>query len=58
MPEENERTRVARAAAETALVRIVHHCGSLPEFVLGCPLPVHLPVRLPMPRFQRANTPQ
>lgn len=34
MPEENERTRVARAAAETALVRIVHHYGSLPEFVL------------------------
>lgn len=28
------RTRVARAAAETALVRVVHHYGDTPEFVL------------------------
>lgn len=29
-----ERTRVARAAAEAALVRVVHHYGETPEFVL------------------------
>jgi hypothetical protein len=29
-----ERSRAARAAAETALVRVVHHYGSRPEFVL------------------------
>ena len=34
MPEETERTRVARAAAEAALVRVVHHYGETPEFVL------------------------
>lgn len=34
MPEEPERTRAARRAAETALVRIVHHYGERPGFVL------------------------
>jgi hypothetical protein len=34
MPNENERNRKARAAAEHALVRVVHHYGSRPEFVL------------------------
>jgi hypothetical protein len=34
MPEESTRTRVARAAAEAALVRVVHHYGETPEFVL------------------------
>jgi hypothetical protein len=31
---DEERSRSARAAAEAALVRVVHHYGSLPEFVL------------------------
>jgi len=31
---EPERTRIARRAAETALVRVVHHYGSRPEFVV------------------------
>lgn len=34
MREELERTRAARRAAETALVRIVHHYGERPGFVL------------------------
>ena len=34
MPEEQPRSRAARAAAERALVRVVHHYGSTPEFVL------------------------
>lgn len=34
MREEPPRTRAARAAAELALVRIVHHYGRRPEFVL------------------------
>lgn len=34
MPEQPERTRVARAAAEAALVRVIHHYGATPEFVL------------------------
>lgn len=34
MAEDLPRTRVARAAAEAALVRIVHHYGETPEFVL------------------------
>lgn len=34
MRDEPPRTRVARAAAELALVRIVHHYGRRPEFVL------------------------
>ena len=34
MPEDTERTRVARAAAEAALVRVIHHYGDTPEFVL------------------------
>lgn len=34
MPEEPERTRVARRAAEAALVRVVHHYGSRPDFVV------------------------
>jgi hypothetical protein len=32
--DEAPRSRVARAAAEAALVRVVHHYGSRPEFVL------------------------
>jgi len=34
VPEQIERTRIARAAAEAALVRVVHHYGETPEFVL------------------------
>lgn len=34
MSEEPERTRRARAAAESALVRVVHHYGARPEFVV------------------------
>ena len=34
MPEETPRSRVAREAAEQALVRVVHHYGGRPEFVL------------------------
>ena len=34
MTDEAPRTRVARAAAETALVRVVHHYGQRPEFVV------------------------
>lgn len=34
MTDEVPRSRAARAAAETALVRVVHHYGSKPEFVL------------------------
>lgn len=34
MEDEPPRTRAARAAAETALVRIVHHYGTVPEFVV------------------------
>jgi len=34
MSEAPERTRRARAAAERALVRVVHHYGGCPEFVL------------------------
>ena len=34
MPDENQRCRIARTAAESALVRIAHHYGSRPEFVL------------------------
>jgi len=38
-----ERNRVARAAAEAALVRVVHHYGARPEFVLlGGLLPEYL----------------
>lgn len=33
MREEPERSRRARAAAEAALVRVVHHYGDRPEFV-------------------------
>jgi len=32
--EGTERTRVGRAAAESALIRVVHHYGARPEFVL------------------------
>lgn len=31
---EETRSRVARAAAERALVRVVHHYGERPEFVV------------------------
>jgi len=34
MAEEPERSRTARRAAERALVRVVHHYGSRPEFVV------------------------
>ncbi len=34
MEDETPRSRPARVAAETALVRVVHHYGSRPEFVL------------------------
>lgn len=34
MEDEPERTRRARAAAEAALVRVVHHYGGRPEFVV------------------------
>lgn len=34
MPEELERSRSARRAAEAALVRVVHHYGARPEFVV------------------------
>ncbi len=34
MPEETERSRAARRAAERALVRVVHHYGGRPEFVV------------------------
>ena len=38
MPDEVPRSRQARAAAEQALVRIVHNYGSRPEFVVLCGL--------------------
>ena len=34
MTDDPPRTRVARAAAERALIRIVHHYGARPEFVV------------------------
>lgn len=34
MTDEPLRSRVARAAAEAALVRVVHHDGERPEFVV------------------------
>ena len=34
MADELNRSRRARAAAEAALVRVVHHYGALPEFVV------------------------
>ena len=34
MPDETERSRAARRAAERALVRVVHHYGGRPEFVV------------------------
>jgi hypothetical protein len=34
VPAETPRSRAARVAAETALVRVVHHYGGRPEFVL------------------------
>ena len=34
MPSDPPRSRAARAAAESALVRVVHHYGSRPEFVV------------------------
>lgn len=34
MPDEPERSRAARRAAEDALVRVVHHYGARPEFVV------------------------
>lgn len=34
MADEIPRSRVARVAAESALVRVVHHYGERPEFVV------------------------
>ena len=34
MPDEEPRSRAARQAAERALIRVVHHYGSRPEFVV------------------------
>ena len=34
MSDELPRSRAARAAAERALIRVVHHYGGRPEFVL------------------------
>lgn len=34
MTDEAPRSRTARQAAEQALVRVVHHYGATPEFVL------------------------
>jgi hypothetical protein len=34
MPDEPPRSRAARRAAEQALVRVVHHYGAKPEFVV------------------------
>jgi len=34
VPDEAPRGRIARAAAERALVRVAHHYGSRPEFVV------------------------
>ena len=34
MSPEAERSRQARRAAERALVRVIHHYGATPEFVL------------------------
>ena len=34
MPDEEPRSRAARRAAELALVRVIHHYGSRPEFVV------------------------
>lgn len=34
VPDDPPRTRTARAAAERALIRVVHHYGARPEFVL------------------------
>lgn len=34
LPDEPSRSRAARAAAEAALVRVVHHYGARPEFVV------------------------
>ena len=34
MAEETPRSRAARKAAEAALVRVVHHYGERPEFVV------------------------
>ena len=34
MPNESLRSRAAREAAERALVRVVHHYGARPEFVV------------------------
>lgn len=40
MGEDDRRSSEARAAAELALVRVVHHYGTKPEFVLlGGPVP-------------------
>lgn len=34
MADDPPRTRAARAAAERALIRIVHHYGARPEFIV------------------------
>jgi hypothetical protein len=53
--DEIPRSRAARVAAETALVRVVHHYGSRPEFVLmGGLLPEYLCAES---GFRHAGTP-
>ena len=54
MPDETGRMRAARAAAEQGLVRVVHHYGSRPEFVLlGGLIPEFL---CSASRYQHAGT--
>lgn len=54
MPDDAPRSRAARRAAEQALVRVVHHYGTRPEFVLlGGLVPELLCTRTP---FQHAGT--
>lgn len=54
MPGDATRTRAARAAAEAALVRVVHHYGERPEFVLmGGLMPDYL---CSSSRYQHAGT--
>jgi len=54
MPEDELRSRAARRAAESALVRVVHHYGSRPEFVvLGGLVPEFL---CALSEYQHAGT--
>ena len=54
MTDDPPRTRATRAAAERALIRIVHHYGARPEFVVvGGPVPELLCSNKP---FKHAGT--